>query len=129
MHTIFTKHRGKRCAENICSLNIRICLQCRTHKETLALSLCWEYVLATHSSILAWRIPWTEETGGLQAMESQRVRYNWSDWGCNTKIINIFAWKIPSTEESGGLQLMRSQRVGYSWMTNTFTFTINKWSV
>ena len=64
MHIIFTKHRGKRCAENICSLNIRICLQCRKHKETLALSLCWEYVLATHSSILAWRIPWTEETGG-----------------------------------------------------------------
>ena len=27
-----------------------------------------------HSSFLAWRIPWTEETGGLQPMESQRVR-------------------------------------------------------
>ena len=32
--------------------------------------------MATHSSILAWRIPWTEEPGGLQSMESQRVRYN-----------------------------------------------------
>ena len=30
----------------------------------------------THSSILAWRIPWTEETGGLQSMGSQRVRHN-----------------------------------------------------
>ena len=30
----------------------------------------------THSSILAWEIPWTEETGGLQSMESQRVRHN-----------------------------------------------------
>ena len=30
--------------------------------------------IATHSSILAWRIPWTEETGGLQSMGSQRVR-------------------------------------------------------
>ena len=29
---------------------------------------------ATHFSILAWRIPWTEESGGLQSMESQRVR-------------------------------------------------------
>ena len=29
--------------------------------------------MATHSSILAWRIPWTEEPGGLQSMESQRV--------------------------------------------------------
>ena len=32
--------------------------------------------MATHSSILAWRIPWTEEPGGLQSMGSQRVRCN-----------------------------------------------------
>ena len=31
---------------------------------------------ATHSIILAWRIPWTEERGGLQSMRSQRVRHN-----------------------------------------------------
>ena len=31
---------------------------------------------ATHSSILAWRIPWTEEPGGLQPMGSQRVRHD-----------------------------------------------------
>ena len=30
--------------------------------------------MATHSSILAWRVPWTEEPGGLQSTESQRVR-------------------------------------------------------
>ena len=30
--------------------------------------------MATHSSILAWKIPWTEEHGGLQSMGSQRVR-------------------------------------------------------
>ena len=36
--------------------------------------------MATHSSILAWRTPWTEEPGWLQSMGSQRVRYNWSDW-------------------------------------------------
>ena len=34
--------------------------------------------MATHSSILAWRIPWTEEPGGLQSMGSQRVRHNWA---------------------------------------------------
>ena len=33
--------------------------------------------MATHFSILAWRIPWTEEPGGLQSMGSQRVRYDW----------------------------------------------------
>ena len=32
--------------------------------------------MATHSSILAWRIPWTEEPGGLQAMGSQRVGHD-----------------------------------------------------
>ena len=32
--------------------------------------------MATHSSILAWRIPWTEEPGGVQSMGSQRVRHD-----------------------------------------------------
>ena len=32
--------------------------------------------MATHSSILAWRIPWTEELGGLQSTGSQRVRHD-----------------------------------------------------
>ena len=32
--------------------------------------------MATHSSVLAWRIPRTEEPGGLQSMESQRVRHD-----------------------------------------------------
>ena len=43
-------------------------------------ALGWEDLLekevATHSSILAWRIPWTEEHGGLQSMGSQRVRHD-----------------------------------------------------
>ena len=34
---------------------------------------------ATHSSILAWRIPWTEEPGGLQSIGSQRVRHDRKD--------------------------------------------------
>ena len=33
--------------------------------------------MATHSSILAWRIPWTEESGGLQSMGSQKARHYW----------------------------------------------------
>ena len=36
-----------------------------------------EQGIATHSCILAWRIPWTEEPGGLQSMGSQRVRHDW----------------------------------------------------
>ena len=37
---------------------------------------------ATHSSILAWEIPRTEEPGRLQSMGSQRARYNWSNLAC-----------------------------------------------
>ena len=48
--------------------------------ETWVRSLGWEDSLekgmTTHSSILAWRIPWTEEPGGLQSMGSQRVGHN-----------------------------------------------------
>ena len=32
--------------------------------------------MATHTSVLAWRIPWTEEPGGIQSMGSQRVRHD-----------------------------------------------------
>ena len=35
----------------------------------------WREGMATHSSILAWRIPWTEEPGRIQSMGSQRVRH------------------------------------------------------
>ena len=35
-----------------------------------------ELGMTTHSSIVAWRIPWTEEPGGLQSMGSQRVRHD-----------------------------------------------------
>ena len=35
-----------------------------------------EEVLASDSSVLAWRIPWTEKPGGLQSMESQRVGHD-----------------------------------------------------
>ena len=49
-------------------------------QETRVLSLAWEDSLekgmTTHSSTLAWRIPWTEEPDGLQSMRSQRVRHD-----------------------------------------------------
>ena len=41
--------------------------------------------MATHSSILAWRIPWTEEPGGLQYMGLQRVGH---DCAANTLLLN-----------------------------------------
>ena len=51
-----------------------------TMRETWVLSLGQEDPLekgiATHSSILSWRIPWTEEPGELQSIGSQKVRHN-----------------------------------------------------
>ena len=38
--------------------------------------------MATHSTILAWRIPWTEEPGGLRYMGSQRIRHDCSEHAC-----------------------------------------------
>ena len=75
----------------------------------------WEKGMATHSSILAWKIPWTEEPGRL-----------YSPWDCKeldkTERLtekamathsSTLAWKIPRTEEPGGLQSMASLRVGH----------------
>ena len=52
-------------------------------QKTWVQYLLWEDPLkkgmATHSGILAWRTPWTEEPGRLQSIGSQRVRHDWSD--------------------------------------------------
>ena len=53
--------------------------------------------MATYSSILAWRMPWTEQPGGLQSLgledplEKEMATYS-----------SILAWRIPWTEEAGG---------------------------
>ena len=58
------------------------CLSMQETWEMWVRFLGWEDPLeegmATYSSILAWRIPWTEEPGGLQSIRLQRVRHNWS---------------------------------------------------
>ena len=89
-------------------------------QETRAQPPGWEDPLeedlATHSSILAWEIPWTVEPGGLQSTGSQRVRQEWATdtftlhpWDCG--VINLiggafdgykqwdsfFRWTVPST--------------------------------
>ena len=61
--------------------------QCRRH-ETRVWSLDGEDPLekgaTTHSNILAWRIPWTEELGRLLSTGSQRLRHDWSDLASST---------------------------------------------
>ena len=55
-----------------------------TMRETRVWSLGWEDSLekemATHSSTLAWKIPWTEDPGRLQSMGLQRVGHDWATW-------------------------------------------------
>ena len=49
-----------------------------------------EKAMATHSSILAWRIPWTEEPGRLQSTGSQRVRH---DWATSLSLFTFMHWR------------------------------------
>ena len=60
--------------------------RCRRRKEALIQSLGREEPLeegmATHSTLLAWKIPWTEEPGALQSIGSRRVKHDWSDLAC-----------------------------------------------
>ena len=50
----------------------------KTRIPSLHLEDPLEKGMAIHSSILAWRIPWTEEPGGLQSVGSQRVKHDWA---------------------------------------------------
>ena len=54
--------------------------------------------MATHSSTLAWRIPWTEEPGRLQSIGSQTVRHNWSSWAqthARKIYLNSLTYELP----------------------------------
>ena len=52
-----------------------------------------EEEMGTHSSILAWEVPWTEEPGGLQSMELQRVRHGQAQSTC------AYLRAVPCVEE------------------------------
>ena len=53
-----------------------------------------EKEMATHSSVLAWRVPGTEEPGGLPSMGSHRVGYNWSDLAAADLLLNPSLRKV-----------------------------------
>ena len=79
---------------------------------------------APHSSTLAWKIPWTEEPGGLQSMGSLRVGH---DWVTSLSLFTFMHWRrkwqptpvfLPGESqgwEPGGLPSMGSHRVGHDW--------------
>ena len=68
-------------------------------RETRVRSLRWEDPLekemATHSSPLAWRIPWREEPGRLQSMGSQRVGHDWATSLTHSLTHSQDLWNIP----------------------------------
>ena len=87
---------------------------------TLATGL--EKAMATHSSTLAWKLPWTEEPGRLQSMGSQRVRH---DWVTSFSLFTFMYWRrkwqptlafLPG-ESQGRRRLPStgSHRVGHDW--------------
>ena len=79
--------------------------------------------MAPHSSTLAWKIPWTEETGRLQSMGSLRVGTRLSNFTFTFHFSalekemathsSVLAWRIPGMGEPGGLPSMGSHRVGH----------------
>ena len=82
-------------------------------KSVLSLLCC--ATMAPHSSTLAWKIPWTEEPGRLQSMESGRVGHLLSDFTFTFHFhalekemathSSVPAWRIPGMAEPGGLCL------------------------
>jgi len=77
-------------------------------RKTWFQSLGWEDPLekemATHFSILAWRIPWTEELGGLQSMGSQKVRHIWVTNAC----FSFRVWRTSRSESLGSPQACKA---------------------
>ena len=80
--------------------------------------LVMEKAMASHSSTLAWKIPWTEEPGRLQSMGSLPVRSDFTftfHFHTMEKAMathsSVLAWRIPGTAGPGGLPSMGSHRV------------------
>ena len=84
-----------------------------------------EKAKALHSSTLAWRIPWTEEPGGLHSMGSLIVGH---DWAASLSLFTFVQWRrkwqptpvfLPGESQGwgkpGGLPSMGSHRVGHGW--------------
>ena len=82
--------------------------------------------MATRSSVLAWKIPWTEEPGGLQSMGSLKSRTQLSNFtftfhfhalekemATHSSILGD-SWRIPRTEEPDGLPSIGSHRIGHN---------------
>ena len=96
-------------------------------QETRVRSLGWEDPLekemATHSSILAWKISWTEEPGGLQSMGSQRVRH---DWVTNTlRILYVYPGYKGDTNPFSDMWFANVFSFSDMWFANVFSYSVD----
>ena len=81
---------------------LRICLPMQeTHIWSLVQEDPQEEEMATHSSIFAWKISWTEEPGGLQSVGSQRVKHYWATEHSILSSCARCQWRPPGGELSG----------------------------
>ena len=83
----------------------------KTQVQSLGQEDSLEEDIATHSSILAWRIPWTEEPGGLQSIGSHKVRHDWSNWAYTI----IFYTSNFISKENQSLQFPRLSNLPSNW--------------
>ena len=81
-----------------------------------------EKAMAPYSSILSWKIPWTEEPGELQSMGSLRVGHDSETslslftlmhWRRKWQPNSVLAWRIPGMGEPGGLPSKGLHRIGH----------------
>ena len=79
---------------------------------------CWGQTLAaTHSSILSWSIPWTEESGGLESMGLPRVRHNWATNTHNPPKGHFFLLRFTDKETE-------TQRFKVTWLKSSTYFCL-----
>ena len=84
------KYWAGSCVQEICLKFFIKDLPCYFSTKSLCLYMLMEKAMATHSSTLAWKIPWTEEPGRLQSMGSWRVRH---DWATSLSLFTFMHWR------------------------------------
>ena len=70
--------------------------------------------MAPHSSILAWKIPWTEEPGRLPSMGSHRVGHNWSDLAAAAAAAAVHCFPGGGNDKEAACQCRRIKRLGFN---------------
>ena len=71
--------------------------------------------MTTHSSILAWRFPWTEEPDGLRSIGLQRVGHDWSNLACIHGLIEFIVAILPSLSINKQYERLKNGASGKWW--------------